>query len=144
MQNTPIDVSGLRGRKKNRLHVYSMCTYMHTDDYSCGVLTCQAKSLSRELGTELFISRLIMPMHMVMSMVGVSYRGRGGGCRHQHPLSPKACGWISDCFKHCCNIVYKSTQGDHASTLGGVPSNIHPPCFSVLISSCAGVSVADL
>lgn len=62
------------------MHAYhTACShYTHTGDQRCGVLTCKAGSLECEQGTELFISRLIMPMHMVISLAVVSYReGRG-------------------------------------------------------------------
>lgn len=59
---------------------YTACShYTLTDDQRCGVLTCKAESLGCELGAELFISRLIMPMHMVISVAVVSYRVGGGG-----------------------------------------------------------------
>lgn len=64
-------------------HLHACIQYTHTDDQSCEALTCSAESLFCELGTELFISRLIMPMHMVITAVVVSFRVGGRSYRYK-------------------------------------------------------------
>lgn len=137
--------------------MHPVCShYTHSDDQSCKALTCRVESPFCELGTELFISRFIMPMHMVITAVVVSFRVGGRSYRYKlilkqpdhKQLSKAQCSFLCIHKQAVCiamqqwrTSVKQTSSGESSSTSNPTEVSLHK-LISPYTSFCvAGVQL---